>query len=91
MVLVAPKHVIRAIRNLQWNFLWHGHQTNKKWSLVNWDKLCMPKRQGGLGLWDSGKLNQVIGAKISWRSLKTPTMAWAQIWTQKYAPLMPVN
>jgi hypothetical protein len=90
-VLAAPKHVIRAIRNLQRNFLRHGHQPNKKWALVNWDKLCMPKRQGGLGLRDSGKLNQVMGAKIWWRWLKTPTMSWAQIWTQKYAPLMPVN
>jgi hypothetical protein len=90
-ILAAPKHVIRAIRNLQRNFLWHGHQPNKKWALVNWDKLCMPKRQGGLGLRDSGKLNQVMGAKIWWHWLKTPTMAWAQIWTQKYAPLMPVN
>jgi hypothetical protein len=34
-VLAAPKHVIRAIRNLQRNFLWHGHQPNNKWALVN--------------------------------------------------------
>jgi len=63
-VLAAPKHVIKAIKNLQCNFLWHGHQPNNKWALVSWDKTCWPKIQGGLGLRDPGKLNQVMGAKI---------------------------
>jgi hypothetical protein len=85
--LAAPKKVIRAIKALQRNFLWSGHQPNKKWALVNWDKLCMPKTQGGLGLRDPGKLNQVMGAKIWWRWLKNPTAAWAQLWRRKYAPL----
>jgi hypothetical protein len=87
--LAAPKKVIKAIRSLQRNFLWSGHQPNKKWALVNWDKLCLPKSQGGLGLRDPGKLNQVMGAKIWWRWLKNPTTAWAQLWKQKYAPHIP--
>jgi hypothetical protein len=87
--LAAPKKVIKAIRSLQRNFLWSGHQPNKKWALVNWDKLCLPKSQGGLGLRDPGKLNQVMGAKIWWRWLKNPTAAWAQLWKQKYAPHIP--
>jgi hypothetical protein len=89
--LAAPKQVIKAIRNLQRNFLWHGHQPNKKWALVGWDKICTPKSLGGLGLRDPGKLNQVMGAKIWWRWLKTPTAVWAQIWKQKYTPLTPEN
>jgi hypothetical protein len=87
--LAAPKKVIKAIRSLQRNFLWSGHQPNKKWALVNWDKLCLPKSQGGLGLRDPGKLNQVMGAKIWWRWLKNPAAAWAQLWKQKYAPHIP--
>jgi hypothetical protein len=46
--LAAPKSVIQAIRNIQHNFLWHGHQPNKKWALVGWDKLCKPKNLGGI-------------------------------------------
>jgi hypothetical protein len=48
--LAAPKQIIKAIRNLQRNFLWHRHQPNKKWVLVGWDKICTPKSMGGLGL-----------------------------------------
>jgi hypothetical protein len=84
--LAVPISVIRAIRSLQRNFLWHGHQDNKKWALVGWDKLCKPKKFGGLGLRDPGKLNQVMGAKMWWRWLQHPTELWVQIWKQKYAP-----
>jgi hypothetical protein len=31
-------------------------------------------------------LNQIMGAKIWWRWLKTPDALWAQIWKNKYAP-----
>ena len=55
--LAAPKQVIKEIRNLQHNLLWHGHQPKKKWMLVGWDNLCTPKNMGGLGLRDTRKLN----------------------------------
>jgi len=51
----------------------------------------MPKIQGGLGLWDPRKINQVMGAKIWWQWLKTPTATSAQMWQQKYTPLTPDN
>jgi hypothetical protein len=89
--LETPKKIIRAIRTLQRNFLWQGIQPKKKWALVNWDRLCMPINQGGLGIRDPGKLNQIMGAKIWWRWLKNPSAAWAQLWKRKYAPLAPAD
>jgi hypothetical protein len=71
--LATPKFVIRAIRNIQHSFLWHGHHPDKKWALVGWDKLCKPNAMGGIGLRDPGKLNQVMGTKMWWRWLKHPT------------------
>jgi hypothetical protein len=70
--LATPISVIKAIKSLQINFLWQGHQNNKKWALVGWDKLCKPKKFGGLGIRDPGKLNQVMGAKMWWRWLQHP-------------------
>ena len=43
---------------------------------------------GVLGLQDPGKLNQIMGAKIWWRWMKTLDALWAQIWKNKYAPTM---
>jgi hypothetical protein len=86
--LAAPKQIIRAIRTTQRNFLWQGLQSNKKWALVGWDKLCAPKSLGGLGLRDPGRMNQIMGAKIWWRWLKTPDALWARLWKHKYAPTL---
>jgi hypothetical protein len=89
--LATSKKVIKSIRNLQRNFLWHGHQPNKKWVLVGCDKIYTPKGMGGLGHKDLGKLNQVMGAKMWWRWLKMPTTLWVEIWKHKYAPLTHKN
>jgi hypothetical protein len=70
--LAAPVSVIKAIRSLQHNFLWKGHNSNKKWALVGWEKLCKPKKCGGLGIRDPGKMNKIMGAKIWWRWLQHP-------------------
>jgi hypothetical protein len=86
--LATPKKIIKAIRNLQRNFLWQGVQPNRKWALVSWDKVCAPKCLGGLELRDPGKLNQTMGAKIWWRWLKTPDALWARLWKHKYASTM---
>jgi len=65
--LAAPQSVIKKIRNMQRNFLWHGHNPDKKRSLVSWDKVCNPKSLEGLGLRDPGKVNNTMGAKLWWR------------------------
>jgi hypothetical protein len=84
--LAAPQTVIKSIRNLQRNFLWHGHKQGKKWALVSWEKICKPTSLGGLGLRDPGKLNNVMGEKIWWHWLKYPNELWARLWKQKYTP-----
>jgi hypothetical protein len=84
--LAAPQSDINKIRNLQRNFLWHGHNSDKKWALVSWDKVCKPKSSGGMGLWDPGKLNSTMGERIWWRWLKNLSETWEKLWKRKYAP-----
>ena len=64
--LVAPKLFLKHIREIQREFLWGGNHGNHGWALVSWDTVCKPKDQGGLGLRDLKKNNQVLGAKIWW-------------------------
>jgi hypothetical protein len=84
--LASPQMVIKSIRNIQRNFLWHGHDPGKKWALVSWEKVCNPKSLGGLGVWDPGRLNKIMGEKLWCRWLKYPTELWAKLWKKKYAP-----
>ena len=32
------------------NFLWGSTEKKKKMHMVGWDKICRPKKDGGLGL-----------------------------------------
>jgi hypothetical protein len=49
-VFPTPQGILQKIRAIQRDFLWGGEETKKKWALVAWEKVCRPKRKGGLGL-----------------------------------------
>eukprot|EP00253_Pinus_taeda_P017944 PITA_17944 len=90
-ILAAPKWVLKEIKKLQRNFLWGNSSPNRKWALVKWDKVCLPKKAGGIGLRDLGHRNAVMGAKIWWRWLSNPNTPWASLWTAKYANNNPLE
>eukprot|EP00253_Pinus_taeda_P015324 PITA_15324 len=90
-LLAAPKWVIKAIKNLQCNFLWGSSGKNRKWALVKWDKVCLPKKSGGIGLRDPTLSNTVMGAKLWWCWLAYPNTPWASLWTAKYANNKPME
>eukprot|EP00253_Pinus_taeda_P017519 PITA_17519 len=89
-ILAAPKWILKAIKKLQRNFLWGCSGPNKKWALVKWEKACLPKIGGGIGLRDPEHSNKIMGAKIWWKWLTYPDTQWAQIWTAKYANNLPL-
>eukprot|EP00253_Pinus_taeda_P025774 PITA_25774 len=90
-ILAAPKWVLKAIKKLQRNFLWGSSGPNRKWALVKWEKACLPKIGGGIGLRDPEHRNMIVGAKIWWKWLSYPDTQWAQIWTAKYANNFPLE
>jgi hypothetical protein len=61
---VGVKEKIDRIRN---NFLWDETEGHKKYHLVNWQTICMPKDQGGLGVLDLEKMNISLLAKWLWK------------------------
>eukprot|EP00253_Pinus_taeda_P025096 PITA_25096 len=83
-VLATPKWMLKRIKNLRHNFLWGSTGQNRKWALVKWEKVCKPKKQGGLGLRDPQHSNTLMGARIWWQWVSCPKKPWAQLWTAKY-------
>jgi len=90
-ILAAPKWVLKNIKQLQCNFLWGSSGPNRKWALVKWEKACLPKNAGGIGLRDPEQSNQTMGAKIWWRWLSNTNTPWAVLWTTKYARNLPLE
>lgn len=52
LALAASKSVSCTIRNIHRSFLSRGSENKRKWVLVTWDRVCKPKKMGGLGLRD---------------------------------------
>ena len=64
LVLDAPKWVLKAIHNLQRNFLGGGETSHHKWALVKWKNVTLPKREGGIGIQDHEVNTKILFAKI---------------------------
>lgn len=90
-ILVAPKWVLKEIKNLQHNFLWGGSGHNRKLALIKWEKVCLAKTAGGIGLRDPENSNKAMGAKTWWRWLAHPHTPWASLWNAKYASNCPLD
>jgi len=84
-ILAAPKWVLKAMKQLQRNFLWGSSGPNQKWALLKWEKACIPKNVGGIGIRDPEHSNMIMGAKIWWKWLSNSRTPWADLWTTKYA------
>jgi hypothetical protein len=46
--------------------LWQGGHNSRKYHLVDWDTVCLPKDQGGLGVLDLRVMNICLLAKWLW-------------------------
>eukprot|EP00253_Pinus_taeda_P030654 PITA_30654 len=90
-ILAAPKWVLKAIKKLQRNFLWGSSGHNRKWALIKWEKACLPKKVGGIGLRDPEHSNAIMGAKIWWKWLAFPETLWAKFWSAKYTSNLPLE
>lgn len=66
---------------------WWGHEPGtRKLHLVNWGKLCKPKRLGGLGFKNFSFFNQAMIAKQYWRLHDNPNSLLARTFKKKYFP-----
>lgn len=67
--------------------LWWGHDVHtRKMFLLNWDKICRSRREGGLGLKKFSIMNQAMLAKQYWRISQSPLSLISKIFKAKYFP-----
>ncbi|GLT78653.1 hypothetical protein SLA2020_501810 [Shorea laevis] len=81
-----PVSICQEIDKANRNFLWGGAGGHRKLSLVSWERVCMPKSFGGLGVRSTSFMNQAFLAKLGWRILTEPDALWVQVVKAKYFP-----
>ncbi|XP_074304931.1 uncharacterized protein LOC141639782 [Silene latifolia] len=63
-MFVIPKGVMERVDEICRNFLWEGSTEHNKASVIAWSKVCVPKKEGGLGLKKSEKWNIALIGKL---------------------------
>lgn len=80
-----PVSVLNSLEKLRRSFLW-GENTNRpqKIHLLNWDSICWPKGEGGLGLVPLKLKNLAMLAKWWWRAYYERATCWNKTMVQRY-------
>ena len=74
---LLPKGCLKQIQSLCSKFLWSGKITGNANVKISWTTVCLPKREGGLGLRDFGLWNKTFCLKLIWRLFDSTYSLWA--------------
>ncbi|GLT58479.1 hypothetical protein SLA2020_313680 [Shorea laevis] len=70
----AQKEIDRISRNFIWGFV----DGEKKLHLINWEIICQPKKQRGLGLRSAKDANLMAMSKLNWRLHTKEGKVWRE-------------
>ncbi|XP_074320775.1 uncharacterized protein LOC141657433 [Silene latifolia] len=87
-MFIIPKSVIKRVESICRNFLWDGSSEYHRVPLVAWDKVTLPKAEGGLALrrlnhgtlllWLNRWINQIYIKTQVWHTYKPPaSSSWS--------------
>ncbi|RVW74087.1 putative ribonuclease H protein [Vitis vinifera] len=79
-----PKVVAKRIEKIQRDFLWGGGSLEGKVHLINWQVVCSPKEEGGLGIRKIDLLNKTLLGKWVWRYAYEKDNLWKKAIGVKY-------
>ena len=74
---------VKFAEKIQRDFLWTELEGKKRYPLVAWEKVCLPRRYGGLGIRKLTHLIKVLLAKQIWWIFNN-TGEWRDILENKY-------
>ncbi|XP_048490284.1 uncharacterized protein LOC125492238 [Beta vulgaris subsp. vulgaris] len=79
-----PPAILSSLDKCYRNFFWNKDSDAKSPNLIGWDKICIPKKFGGLGLRKAKVNNNALQFKLLWKILESPDNLWVQLVTRKY-------
>lgn len=79
-----PKTIVQELERLCRQFFWGDLVGTRKLHTISWDKICLPRDQGGLGIPSLATVNLTLLAKLIWKLVQSPTNLSSCILTLKY-------
>lgn len=82
----VPFTILDHFEKSRRGFLWYGNNINKHGNcLVKWEKVCLPKKAGGLGVLDLRTQNRTLLIKYLHKFFNRHDIPWVDIiWNQYY-------
>lgn len=83
-VISMPQALLNDLDKVSRSFLWGSTREKRKQHLIAWKRVCMPKKEGGLGIKRARDMNKALLAKLGWRLLHDHISLWARVLRKKY-------
>ncbi len=77
-----PVALIKDLEKWMRYFIWSGDVNKRKLVSVAWHKICSPQKEGGSGIRNLSKINEVANLKLCWE-LNLSQLQWAQFLKEK--------
>ncbi|XP_074277647.1 uncharacterized protein LOC141601278 [Silene latifolia] len=77
-IFILPRTVLKQIEAVCRDYLYHGKDIKSSPALVAWEKICRPKRQGGMGFKDLVTWNTAALGKYVWWVEKKADHLWVK-------------
>ncbi|CAA7030622.1 unnamed protein product [Microthlaspi erraticum] len=82
--IVLPQSTLARLDKISRSFVWGDTTKQKRQHLISWERVCLPKREGGLGIRKAQDMNKALIAKLSWRVLQDTNSLWSRVLRHKY-------
>ena len=89
-VLQVPKLIIASLNRLMSAFFWGERDGKGKKKWVAWRNICLPLKEGGLGIRSFDDMQKALHLKLAWKLMHEDSL-WTNFFRSKYVgnkPLM---
>ena len=76
--VIPPKRVLNQINATCRSYLWNGKADSRSPENVRWEKVCRPKKEGGLGIRNLQAWNLAAVGKIAWHISSMQDSLWVK-------------
>ncbi|KAH0689775.1 hypothetical protein KY289_017133 [Solanum tuberosum] len=77
-VFILSQSILKKVDQICRDFLWGSSADKKKVALVAWDKVCLPKRQGGLNIKGCSNWNKASVGQLLWQIIVNKESLWVK-------------
>ena len=83
-LFTIPASISCQLEKIMRDFLWSNNEAEKGFHWVKWDDVCLPKREGGLGIRPLRGMNKALKVKWLWRFAREDNTLWKALLKMKY-------